>query len=306
MSRLTRAAPGPRTPPTPARELTAVSADGARVHVEVHGVPDAPPVVLAHGWTCNTAFWAHQLRDLGRDLRVIAYDQRGHGRTPLPHGPDGYGTRALADDLTAVLDATLAPGERALLAGHSMGGMTIMAAADRPAVRDRTAAVLLCSTSTGGLVRDARVVPLPAGRQRTRLTSALLRSGASLGPVNPLGNRMLRYLAMSPGTAPERVTACARIVHACRPEARQGWSDTLDRLDLDAVVPLLTAPTAVLVGTDDRLTPPAHARRLAAALPHCTGLTELAGVGHMTPLEAPEAVTAAIRRLARAHLRPPS
>ncbi|GDY55987.1 hypothetical protein SVIO_066100 [Streptomyces violaceusniger] len=57
-------------------------------------------------------------------------------------------------------------------------------------------------------------------------------------------------------------------------------------------------PTAVIVGTADRLTPPEHAHALAAALPHCTGLTELPGLGHMTPLEDPDAVAGVIRGLA--------
>lgn len=57
-------------------------------------------------------------------------------------------------------------------------------------------------------------------------------------------------------------------------------------------------PTAVLVGTADRMTPPVHARALVAALPNCVGITELPGLGHMTPVEAPELVSARIRELA--------
>ncbi|NEE41516.1 alpha/beta hydrolase, partial [Streptomyces sp. SID7982] len=62
-------------PPVPAAELAVRSADGARIHVELHGPEDAPAVVLAHGWTCNTRFWDAQIRDLAADHRVIAYDQ---------------------------------------------------------------------------------------------------------------------------------------------------------------------------------------------------------------------------------------
>ncbi|NUR65365.1 MAG: alpha/beta hydrolase, partial [Streptomyces sp.] len=75
MSRLMSVGDGPYAPPVPARELTAVSADGARLHVEVHGPEGAPVVVLTHGWTCSTAFWAAQIRDLAVDHRVVAYDQ---------------------------------------------------------------------------------------------------------------------------------------------------------------------------------------------------------------------------------------
>jgi pimeloyl-ACP methyl ester carboxylesterase len=56
-------------------------------------------------------------------------------------------------------------------------------------------------------------------------------------------------------------------------------------------------PTAVVVGTADRLTPPVHARSLVAALPNCVGSTELPGIGHMTPIEAPDLVTTRIREL---------
>ncbi|CAL9458007.1 Putative aminoacrylate hydrolase RutD [Streptomyces sp. enrichment culture] len=299
MSRLTHAAAGRYAPPAARRELVAVSADGARLHVEEHGDPDAPPVVLAHGWTCSTAFWAAPIRDLAADHRVIAYDQRGHGRTPAT---SRYSTTVLADDLAAVLRAALAPGERAVLAGHSMGGMTIMAAAGRPELDEHAAAVLLCSTGSSRLAAEARVVPLRPGRLRTRLTRALLGSRAPLGPVTPPARQVLKYATMGPGSAPDKVEACARIVHACPTAVRHGWSRVLAELDVDAQLAALTAPTAVLGGTADRLSPIVHARRLAAALPRCVGLIELAGMGHMTPVEAPEAVAGAVRDLARRHL----
>lgn len=299
MSRLTHVTSGPYAPPAARRELTAVSADGHRLHVEVHGEEDAPAVVLAHGWTCSTAFWAAQIRALASDHKVVAYDQRGHGRSPAG---TAHSTDALADDLVAVLKAALAPGERAVVAGHSMGGMTIMAASGRPEFTEHAAAALLCSTGSSRLTAEALVLPLRPGAARTRITAAVLGSRAPLGPVTPLARRILKYATMGPGSAPERVEACARIVHACPAPVRRAWSAVLAGLDLEADVARLTVPTAVIAGTADRLTPVVHARALAAALPHCVGLTELTGMGHMTPIEAPEAVTAALRELAARHL----
>ncbi|MFJ3337713.1 alpha/beta fold hydrolase [Streptomyces sp. NPDC086766] len=301
MSRPTHVASGPYAPPAPTRELTAVSADGARLHVEVHGPADdpaAPVVVLAHGWTCSTAFWAAQIRDLAADHRVVVYDQRGHGRSPAS---PACSTDALADDLEAVLAATLAPGERAVVAGHSMGGMTVLAAAGRPRFQEHAAAVLLCSTGSSRLVAESTVVPIRAGRLRTWLTRNVLGSRAPLGPVTPLARRILKYATMGAGSAPHMVEACARIVHACPRRVRHSWSQVLAALDLEHGVRELRVPTAVLVGTADRLTPPVHARALAAALPLCVGLTELPGLGHMTPVEAPDAVTRRIQELVTAH-----
>ncbi|MFD7440982.1 alpha/beta fold hydrolase [Streptomyces sp. NPDC059909] len=299
MKRTAGAAPAP---PVATRELTAVSADGSRIHVELHGPEDAPAVVLSHGWTCSTHFWSAQIRDLAADHRVIAYDQRGHGRTPAV-AKGAHSTRALADDLEAVLATALEPGRKAVLAGHSMGGMTLMAAAGRPKFAEHAAAVLLCSTGSSQLVAESLVLPMRQGRARTRMTRAILGSRAPLGPVTPLSKRILRYGTMGPGAAPEKVAECARIVHACPRSTRVAWAHVLAELDLDAGVRELSVPTAVVAGSADRLTPIVHARALVATLPECVGLVELAGMGHMTPVEAPEAVTAQIRTLVDAYVR---
>ncbi|MFJ4472806.1 alpha/beta fold hydrolase [Streptomyces sp. NPDC089424] len=294
MSRLPHVTAGPYAPPVPARELKVTSADGAPLHVEVHGPDHAPAVVLVHGWTCSTAFWAAQIRALAADHRVIAYDQRGHGRSPAS---PLCSTQALADDLEAVLAATLVTGERAVIAGHSMGGMTVLAAAGREHFRAHAAAVLLCSTGSSRLVAESTVLPMRAGRLRTWLTGHVLGSRAPLGPVTAPARRILKYATMGAGSAPHMVEACARIVHACPRTVRHSWSRVLDLLDLDHGVRELQVPAEVVVGTGDRLTPPVHARALVAALPRCVGLTELPGLGHMTPVEAPELITGRIREL---------
>ncbi|NGO80862.1 alpha/beta hydrolase [Streptomyces sp. YC504] len=301
MSRLMHVTSGPYAPPVAARELVAVSSDGSRLHVEVHGPDGAPAVVLVHGWTCSTAFWAAQIRELARDHRVIAYDQRGHGRTPAPAGPTGYSVGALVDDLEAVLATALEPGEQAVLVGHSMGGMTLMAAAGRPKVAEHAAAVLLCSTGTVRLADLSKVIPLRAGRLRTRLTRGLLHSAAPLGPVTPLARRIMRYATMGPGSSALKTDACTRIVHACPRRVRQGWGRVLAALDIEANVAKLTVPTAVIVGTADRMTPPEAAEAIAAALPDCVDFAQLPGIGHMTPVEAPDLVTAQIRQLVAAY-----
>ncbi|WP_246212928.1 alpha/beta fold hydrolase [Streptomyces abyssomicinicus] len=289
-------------PPPPSRELTAVSADGAGISVEVHGPQDAPAVVLAHGWTCSVAFWAAQIRALSDRFRVIAYDQRGHGGSPL-HAP--VGTGKLADDLEAVLAATLAPGEKAVIAGHSMGGMTIMAAAGRPGFREHAAAALLCSTGAHTLVPESTVLPIGRGAVRTWITGQILSSPLPIGGrPSGISRKAVKYGTMGPGSTPQMVEACARVIHACPTRTRRAWSHVLSSLELSEGVRRLDVPTEVIVGTADRLTPPVHARNLAGELPDCLGLTELPGIGHMTPVEAPDVVTDRITSLAAAHLTP--
>ncbi|MFJ5608805.1 alpha/beta fold hydrolase [Streptomyces sp. NPDC093221] len=312
------------------RELTVVSADGTRIHVEEYGRADGPPLVLAHGWTCSTLFWAPVVRALAADFRVIAYDQRGHGRSASPRSRAGYGTTQLADDLEAVVRAVLPggasgagalgaadgggagdgtgdgyDGEKAVLVGHSMGSMTIMAASGRTAVQERTAAVLMTSTGSARLLGSTQVLPprFSSRRVRRAFHRQLLVSRLPLGPVTPVSRAALKYGVLASGSTREQVAFSARIVHACGARQRSEWGRVLAALDLDAELAALTAPTAVLVGTADKLTPPVHARGMAAALPNCTDLIELPGLGHMTPIEDADAVVAAVRKLAAAYLR---
>ena len=87
--------------------------------------------MLAHGITCAIRVWAYQIADLASHYRVIAYDHRGHGHSGVPSRRRNYGLNFLAADLDAVLEATLEPGERAVIAGHSMGGIAITSWAER-------------------------------------------------------------------------------------------------------------------------------------------------------------------------------
>ncbi|MFG2692475.1 alpha/beta fold hydrolase [Kitasatospora sp. NPDC048407] len=286
--------------PDPAAVHTVRSADGAELNVEEYGREGAPLLVLAHGWTCATTFWAPVINRLVSDFRVIAYDQRGHGRSPAPAGAAGYGTGKLAEDLEAVLTATVPAGRRAVVVGHSMGGMTIMAAGGRPEVAARTAANVLVNTGAGELVDEQTVLPLfVRGRALRRLLSRpVLQSRLSLGPINGISRAVLKYATMGPATPPDRVEACAQVVHACPPKVRHRWSIVLDVLDVHAELARITAPTAVITSSNDKLTPPVHSRRIAAALADPRGLLELDGAGHMSPLERPAEVADEIRRVA--------
>ncbi|MFC4000001.1 alpha/beta fold hydrolase [Nocardiopsis sediminis] len=288
------------------RRMRVESADGTRLNVEVSGPESAPTLVLAHGWTCAIPFWSPLVTRLGSGLRVVRYDQRGHGRSDAP-ARGGYGTGALGDDLCAVLEATVPAGTRAVLAGHSMGGMALMAASERPAFRARAAAVALISTGSAGLLGGCRIVPGVAGRPRLSALAhrVALGSALPLGPVTPLTSAALRYATMAPGAAADVARLYALMAHACPPVPRRRWARVLSTLDLDHGVCALDIPTAVVAGTLDRLTPIAHAHRLTQLLPGPARLVEIPGAGHMTPLEAPATVAGVLRDLAGTHLASP-
>ena len=285
--------------PDPHTRLRPASIGGVHLNVEVHGPEDAPTVVLIHGWTCSIPFWAPVISTLREDLRVVAYDLRGHGASDLP-GRGQYSVQALVDDLGAVLDATLPAGRQATLVGHSMGGMTVMAAALNQQIVERTQSVLLASTGFTELAAAARLFPFAARSPKwgALATRTLMTSRLPLGPVTPLGRSMLKYGTLGPQSSKQLAHYNAQIVHACASKSRASWGHVLDGVELGDAISHLTVPTAVLVGTSDRLTPPAQARQIAEMLPRCEGLTELSGIGHMTPLEVPDVVADLIRTLA--------
>ena len=283
--------------PSPApRPLRIPSSDGVTLHAEVRGRPEAPTVVLVHGWSNSTRVWEPVMRALGEEFRVVTYDLRGHGRSDTPAG-GRYSIEALVDDLAAVTDATLPGEEKAVLVGHSMGGMTIMAAGRRPAVVTRTAGALLASTGFGDLVASARVLPSRPARLAAAGHRRLLRSAAPLGPVNRLSRAILRYGTMGRSSPRDMVALNASLVHACNRRSRSAWGRVLETLEVGDGLAGLNVPVHVVVGSADRLTPPVHAYRIAERLPQGAGVTELAGVGHMTPLEAPDIVADLIRKL---------
>lgn len=286
------------TPVPPRTTYTVVSTDQTRLQVHEYGLADGPTVVLVHGWTCSTDFWTLQIRALAGEARIVAYDQRGHGRSAMP-GPAGYTSDALADDLTAVLDASVPDGARAVVVGHSMGAMTMIACAGRNAemVNARVRATVLASTGVCDLVPSSALVGLPPAFDPVfkPLARLALVAPVPLGRPSALSYHLIRFLALNPSATPAQVGFCERIILGCPAEVRGRFGAAMAAFDLLDAVRALAVPTAVVVGSADRLTPPSHTHTIAAALPDLRELRELPGVGHMTPIEAADAVTDMIR-----------
>ena len=100
--------------------------DGTRLFYTDTG--QGRPVLLLHGWTCDGNDWSWQEPELERRYRVLVVDQRGHGHSDAPRG--SYRPQVLAEDAAALLEA-VAPGQAAVVIGHSMGGIVASALAVR-------------------------------------------------------------------------------------------------------------------------------------------------------------------------------
>src|SRR3954465_10122694 len=144
--------------PPPPGSRTVRTDDGVDLHVEVDENPEAGlTVVLAHGFTARMAEWELQRAALRPRARLVLFDQRGPGRagwTDLPQAT----TARTGRDLGEVLDATTPEGP-VVLAGHSMGGMSVMALArQRPELfGTRVVGAFLLAPSDGGLVESGPV-----------------------------------------------------------------------------------------------------------------------------------------------------
>lgn len=292
----------------PGRVVEVHSADGTRIHTEVFGPDDGYPIVLAHGITCSIRVWANQIADLARDYKVIAYDHRGHGRSgvpPLRGRRNGYGLDFLAADLDSVLAATLAPGERAVIAGHSMGGIAISSWSQRypQRVRQCADAVALINTTTGDLLRSVNFLPVPPALVGGRVRAAgLLLKRLGAAPLVPgsvqQSRRFVAALAVGRHADPAIADFVFDLFAQTPPAGRGGWARVL----VDSLGPKhislrnLTVPTLVIGSRDDRLLPIGSSRRIAADAPNLASFVELSG-GHCGILEQPDEVNQLLRQL---------
>lgn len=287
--------------PLGGRPIAVRSSDGTRLHAESFGSDDGPTIVLAHGWTEQLTLWGLVIRILReRGLRLVAYDLRGHGESGPGAGED-YSLERFGDDVEAVVAAAMSgrAGELATVVGHSLGAMSIAAWAQRHDVAARAGAVAMVSTGLGDLITGH----LLAGELAARLPSSgagriVLGSRARVPSFSsPLKDAVIRHVAFGPTATVGQVAFFEQMLVACPPAVRAAAGLAMSDMDLWEAVSRIDVPTLVVVGADDRLTPPAHARRIASTLPALAGLIELPRTGHMTPLERPAELADAIADL---------
>ncbi|MCW2856633.1 MAG: alpha/beta hydrolase [Marmoricola sp.] len=285
--------------------------DGLRLDVRTYGPQDAPlTVMLAHCWTLNQEDWHYQVRDLQREfghrIRIVTWDHRGHGQSEA--SPRAACTVAnLARDMSDVIDAYAGPG-KLVLAGHSIGGMTMMALAEhRPELFDRVVGSAFVSTSSGqldtvtlglpeaGAFVKAQIPRILALRSRTLTKRARRRA--------PVIERQIvrRFLMGRPMRLVDAALTVEGIINSPAATMVGFYEDCLLHERAAALKVYDGIPTHVLVGTRDVLTPPSHARRIADTIADSV-LTVVPDAGHMLPLERDELVSGVLIRLIRPHL----
>jgi pimeloyl-ACP methyl ester carboxylesterase len=283
-------------------ELPVTSADGTKLHTEVFGADRAPTIVLVHGWTEGIRYWTSVIGELADDFRLVAYDLRGHGASGPATGGD-YSLERFGEDVEAVL-AAAAPDDRvAVVAGHSLGAMSIAAWAGDHDVAARTRGAALLNTGLGDLIANSLLFWTPAWARRISDPIGRRAFLGARGPIppfsSPIHHAAIRHAAFGPTATPGQVEFYARMMGTCSPDVRSACGLAMADMDLHHALARLTVPTLVMAGSRDRLTPPTHARRIASELPNLTRMIELPDTGHMGPLERPREVAAALAELAR-------
>ncbi len=236
---------------------------------------DAPTLVLLHGWMATADLnFGFQYRALARDFRVVAFDQRGHGRG-LPTGWR-FDFRTCADDVAAVLDALGI--DRAIAVGYSMGGPVALRFAERHA--ERTAGLVLCATS--GAFNHSPVRRVVYGGF-TPLVGL-----AGLVPDNGL-RRSARARFISRRADGPRADWIAEQLAPSDVAAIGKAGIALARFNAYPWLGAISTPTVSVCTVDDTLVAPGSQRALARSLGAVTTL-ETTG-GHTTCFDHPDRFT---------------
>lgn len=244
------------------------------LHHREEGDPQGPPVLLAPSLGTTMAMWDELAGALGERYRVIRFDTRGHGDSPVPNGP--YTTDDLADDVLALADRLGI--DRFALVGISLGGATAQTLA--LSAPERLSAVVLCCT--GPSFGD------PANWQQR---AADVRSAGVDWLVESTAQRW--FTPEFPRTNPERANELLDQLAATPPEGYAGCCEALAGFDAAGRLDEITTPTRVIAGADDPVTPPSVGETLRAGVPGAD-LVVIDDASHIANVARPEAFNTAV------------
>lgn len=258
--------------------LTRVEVGGHKHAVYVSGTV-LPPLVFVHGFPLDHTMWRNQLAHFAKSRQVIAPDLPGFGQTPLDCETKTIET--YADGVDSVLTA-LGVAQPVILCGLSMGGSIALQFALRH--RNRLAGLIICDARAAADTEEAKQV-------RRNVADRALREGPSF-MADTIETRLI-----SESTARSQPNIKQELAEVIRRTPAQGVAAGSlalgSRADVTEKLHEIDVPALVIVGEHDVISPPAEMRGIADRLPQAT-FVEVAGAGHMAPLEAPDVVNAAI------------
>lgn len=231
-------------------------------------------LILVHAFPMDGRMWQETAAGLSGKCRVIVPDMRGFGASDL--GPGNHSIADMADDVAALMvNLGIA---KATVGGMSMGGYVALAFAARH--RDRLDGLILA---------DTRAAP-DSDAARAARADALTLVGTQ--GVAPYVERQLAAL-LSPA-ASEEIRNRVRTIGQQRPDGVcAGIRALRDRPDRRAELSAIGCPSLVIVGSEDKISPPAEMSEIARAIPG-SRLVEIMGAGHLSNLERPAEFVAAI------------
>ena len=279
------------------------------VTLQVHdvGPKDAPALVFLHGFPESWRTWRHQYGALSDRYRCIAPDQRGYGGSSKPAEVDAYAPQVLAADVFALADALGI--DRFTVIGHDWGGVVAWIVATVGQFNGRVTSAVIANAPHPALFQQ-RILADPGQRAASQYIR-LFRDTAydaqtrrdGLGPLLrqafPGGNA---FAGLEPD---ELAFLMGRWQDGDAARAMLNWYraspvvvPALDEPNASPAesapgLPPLALPTLVLWGEDDSALPPGNLDGLAAVAPGAR-IERLPGVGHFSPWQAPDAVTAAL------------
>ena len=242
----------------------------------VSGPADAPVVVLSNSLGSDHRMWDAQVPELEKTFRVVRYDTRGHGASPVPQGP--YGIDDLADDLVALLDRLGV--ERAAIVGLSLGGMTAMRVAVRNPDRVRSLGLLCTSPYLG-----------PATGWTDR--AAVVRDGGSVAVADGVLSRWFSPGFLADEANSDRLAYYRDMIAATPAEGYAGCCEAIAAMDQRGEISAITAPTLAIAGADDPATPPQMLADIVDAVADGT-LLVVDDAAHLANAEQPAIITAAL------------
>jgi 3-oxoadipate enol-lactonase len=236
------------------------------------------PIVFLHAFPLNQTMWDEQVAAFASNHRVITFDWRGFGESPLGNGISTM--EDFADDLAGLLNRLSI--EQAIICGLSMGGYASFAFQRK--YSERISALILADTRATSDNEE--------GKQGRYEMAELARDKGASAVVDKMLPRLLGETSQRKKPAlVERVKA---MIESAQPEGiAQALLAMAGRLDSTGLLPQIGCPALIIVGNEDKLTPPSESEKISQAIPDST-LAIIGDAGHLPNIEQPASFNSVI------------